>query len=140
VSVYDQGGANEASNLADYGRLYNWYAVNTGNLCPSGWHVPTDAEWTTLTDGLGGTSAGDSLKSSSPAWDGTNSSGFSALAGGYRYNDGYFYGEGDGGFFWSSSPNEQTTAWSRRLSSGSAGVLQDGGNLQNGFSVRCVRD
>ena len=59
---------------------------NTGNLCPTGWHVPTDAEYTTLTDGLGGPSvAGDAMKSSasdSPAWDGTNSSGFSALAGG----------------------------------------------------------
>ena len=70
----------------DYGRLYNWYAVNTGNLCPTGWHVPTDEEYTTLTDGLGGTSvAGDAMKSSasdSPAWNGTNSSGFSGLAGG----------------------------------------------------------
>ena len=82
---------NYASNVATYGRLYNWYAVNTGNLCPSGWHVPTDLEYTTLTDGLGGASvAGGAMKSStsdSPAWDGTNSSGFSGLAGGYRnYN------------------------------------------------------
>ena len=140
VAVYDN---DEATYLADYGRLYNWYAVNTGNLCPSGWHVPTDAEWTTLTDGLGGTSAGDALKSSfsdSPAWDGTNSSGFYALAGGYLNGNGFFNDEGDYGYFWSSSPNEPTTAWSRRLSSGSAGVLQNGGNLRNGYSVRCVRD
>ena len=79
---------NYASNVATYGRLYNWYAVNTGNLCPSGWHVPTDLEYTTLTDFLGGASvAGGAMKSSasdSPSWDGTNTSGFSGLAGGYR--------------------------------------------------------
>ena len=56
---------NYASNVATYGRLYNWYAVNTGNLCPSGWHVPTDLEYTTLTDFLGGASvAGGAMKSS----------------------------------------------------------------------------
>ena len=80
VTVYDEGGANAVANLSTYGRLYNWYAVNTGNLCPTGWHVPTDEEYTTLIDGLGGTSvAGDAMKSSgldSPAWNGTNSSGF----------------------------------------------------------------
>ena len=54
VTVYDEGGANAVANLSTYGRLYNWYAVNTGNLCPTGWHVPTDEEYTTLTDGLGG--------------------------------------------------------------------------------------
>ena len=105
VTVYDEGGANEASNLADYGRLYNWHAVNTGNLCPSGWHVPTDAEWTTLEMALGmseseanstgyrGTDQGTQMKSSpsdNPAWDGTNTSGFSALAGGYRNYNGNF--------------------------------------------------
>ena len=81
--------ANDASNLTDYGRLYNWFAVDDARgLCPSGWHVPTDVEYTTLTDGLGGTSvAGGKMKSSpedSPAWNGTNTSGFSGLAGGYR--------------------------------------------------------
>ena len=95
VTVYDEGGANAVANLSTYGRLYNWYAVNTGNLCPTGWHVPTDEEYTTLTDGLGGpTVAGDAMKSSasdSPAWNGTNSSGFSGLAGGYRNYNGDFY-------------------------------------------------
>ena len=72
--------------------------METGNLCPTGWHVPTDAEYTTLTDGLGDpTVAGDAMKSSesdSPAWDGTNSSGFSGLAGGVRGSDGGFDDEG----------------------------------------------
>jgi uncharacterized protein (TIGR02145 family) len=141
VTVYDEGGANEASNLADYGRLYNWYAVNTGNLCPSGWHVPTDAEWTTLTNGLG--FPGDALKSApsdTPAWDGTNSSGFSGLAGGYRYFNGNFDYEGDGGGFWSSSSFVDTFAWSRQLDSGYTGVNKNFNDQRFGFSVRCVLD
>jgi uncharacterized protein (TIGR02145 family) len=143
VTVYDEGGANEASNLADYGRLYNWHAVNTGNLCPSGWHVPTDAEWTTLTDGLGGeTVAGDALKASasdSPAWDGTNTSGFSALASGHRWFNGDFVGE-TYAFFWSSSPDGSSRAWFRRLKSGYTEVRRNDYGQQNGFSVRCVLD
>jgi len=143
-TVYDQGGANEATNLAAYGRLYNWYAVNTGKLCPSGWHVPTDAEWTTLVDTLGGTSvAGTKLKVSSsntPAWDGTNSSGFSALPGGARSADiGYFSSQGYDGFWWSSSPNGPS-AWFRALYSGYSGVDRDYYDARSGFSVRCVRD
>ncbi|MFZ8835965.1 MAG: FISUMP domain-containing protein, partial [Flavobacteriales bacterium] len=143
VTVYDEGGANEASNLADYGRLYNWYAVETGNLCPSGWHVPTDAEWTTLTDGFGGEStAGNALKSASsdsPAWDGTNSSGFSALAGGDRSSNGSFNVVGNYGYFWSASPNG-ALAWNRLLLSGYTGVSRNYNNRRNGFSVRCVLD
>ena len=144
VTVYDEGGANEASNLADYGRLYNWHAVNTGNLCPTGWHVPTDAEWRTLTDGFGGAAAaGNALKSASsdsPAWDGTNSSGFSALAGGYRNSLGGYDGEGDRGFFWSSSPLGTNQAFSRSLDSGSSGVLRIPGELPSAYSIRCVLD
>jgi uncharacterized protein (TIGR02145 family) len=138
VTVYDE---DAASNLADYGRLYNWHAVNTGNLCPSGWHVPTDTEWTTLTAGLGG-GAGAALKSAvsdTPEWDGTNSSGFSALAGGTRNLNGYFGNEGNFGYFWSSSP-EGTKAWYRELGSGNAGVYRDTDTPRRGFSVRCVRD
>jgi uncharacterized protein (TIGR02145 family) len=139
VAVYDN---DEATYLADYGRLYNWHAVNTDKLCPSGWHVPTDTEWTTLTDGLGG-NPGDALKASasdSPAWDGTNSSGFSGLAGGYRDGNGGFNDGGSNGYFWSSSPSG-ANAWYRTLFSGFTGVLRvNNGNLRNGFSVRCVLD
>ena len=144
VTVYDEGGANAVANLSTYGRLYNWYAVNTGNLCPTGWHVPTDGEWTTLTDGLGGLSvAGDAMKSStsdSPAWDGTNSSGFSGLAGGYRSSSsGVFYYGGTNGYFWSASA-DGTNAWTRILSGGSTEVNRYSLNRRSGFSVRCVRD
>nr|AOE13987.1 conserved hypothetical protein [uncultured bacterium] len=140
VTVYDEGGANAVANLSTYGRLYNWYAVNTGNLCPSGWHVPTDGEYTTLTDGLGGTSvAGEKMKSSAPAWDGTNSSGFSGLAGGYRFIGGSFLGEGDDGYFWSASAGG-TNAWYRELSGGRTEVDRNFSYQRNGYSVRCVRD
>ena len=143
VSVYDEGGANEASNLADFGRLYNWYAVNTGNLCPSDWHVPTTAEWNTLTDGLGGSSlAGNALKSSetdTPDWDGTNSSGFSALAGGSRLFNGNPYNGGEYGYFWSSSLNG-TNAEQVSLRNSYAEVSQSSSDQRTGFSVRCVLD
>jgi uncharacterized protein (TIGR02145 family) len=137
VAVYNDG----ATYLADYGRLYNWYAVNTGKLCPSGWHVPTDGEWTTLTDGLGG-DPGDALKASasdSPAWDGTNTSGFSALAGGYLDYDGPSYDVGDYGYFWSSY-QDGTDAYELVLSSGDAGVSLISDDPRYGLSVRCVLD
>ena len=151
VAVYGEGSSfcfnepcDEVVNLQDYGRLYNWYAVDDARgLCPSGWHVPTDDEFTVLTDILGGTQyAGEAMKSSptdSPAWDGTNSSGFSGLAGGYRVNDGVFDDEGDYGYFWSASATG-ADAWRRRLDGGSAGVYRGGSDLRTGFSVRCVRD
>ena len=128
--------------LADYGRLYNWYAVNTGNLCPTGWHVPTDAEYTTLTDGLGGTTvAGDAMKSSasdSPAWNGTNSSGFSGLAGGVRGSDGDF-DDGRRQRLFLVGFGRRTFACGRILN---GGTLQSIGAAQPTvrFSVRCVRD
>ena len=138
VTVYDN---DEATYLADYGRLYNWFAVNTGNLCPSGWHVPTNAEWTTLTDGLGGLlNAADALRSSfsdTPAWDGTNSSGFSAVAAGYRTEVGYFNYHIDEGHFWSSSP-VYTTALARLLGYGNTEMISP--SQQSGLSVRCVLD
>ena len=136
--------ANDASNLTDYGRLYNWFAVDDARgLCPSGWHVPTDQEYTTLIDGLGGTSvAGGKMKSSpedSPAWNGTNTSGFSGLAGGYRYDNGGFNGGGNFGYFWSASAYG-ALAWSRRLSGGNTGADRYNNLQRSGFSVRCVRD
>jgi len=146
---------NDASNLADYGRWYNWYAVDDARgLCPTGWHVPTDGEFMTLEMELGmsesqanstgwrGTDQGTQMKSSpsdDPSWDGTNTSGFSALAGGFRSNDGDFGNEGDYGYFWSSSPIG-TYAWYRLLGSGNAVVYRNAYNQRLGYSVRCVRD
>jgi uncharacterized protein (TIGR02145 family) len=139
------------ANLATYGRLYNWYAVNDSRgLCPSGFHVPSDGEWMTLEMALGmtssqanstgwrGTDQGTQMKTSS--WRGTNSSGFSALPGGFRsYGSGNFSGQGTNGYWWSSSPNG-TNAWLRNLSSGDSNVGRYYNYGRSGFSVRCVRD
>jgi uncharacterized protein (TIGR02145 family) len=131
---------NDASSLATYGRLYNWFAVKDARgLCPSGFHVPTDEEWKELEGTLGGTSAaGAAMKTTS--WGGTNSSGFSALPGGCRSSDdGNFYEQGDYGSWWSSSPSG-TGAWYRNLYSGYSNVYRYYDYSRFGFSVRCVRD
>jgi uncharacterized protein (TIGR02145 family) len=136
----------DVSSLTTYGRLYNFYAVaDPRGLCPTGYHVPSDDEWSTLTNFLGGDYVADALKSSPtdvPAWDGTNSSGFSALPGGYRasYN-GFFDYLGGYGSWWSSSPSG-SGAWFRGLYSGYSAVFRDGSEfyVRHGFSVRCVRD
>jgi len=136
---------NDPANLETYGRLYNWYAVtNARGLCPVGFHVPTDNEWTVLENALGGSSvAGTALKSSasdSPPWDGSNSSGFSAVPGGFRdFSSSYFSYLGSGGYWWSSSPNVWN-AWNRNLYSGYSYVARDYDSVRYGFSVRCVRD
>jgi uncharacterized protein (TIGR02145 family) len=137
---------NDASNLTDYGRLYNWYAVDDARgLCPSGWHVPTDDEFTLLTDILRGIQyAGEAMKSSptdSPSWNGTNTSGFSGLAGGSRNDVGDFYSGGDYGFFWSASSVSAngTNAWFRVLDGGNTEVNRNNYYQRSGFSVRCVR-
>jgi uncharacterized protein (TIGR02145 family) len=150
-AVYD-GSSDEVANLATYGRLYNWYAVNDSRgLCPSGYHVPSDAEWMTLEMALGmtssqanstgwrGTDQGTQMKT--PLWGGTNFSGFSALPGGYRnYLYSYFGSQGNNGHWWSSSPNG-ANAWYRDLFSGYSNVSRYGDfSTRNGFSVRCVRD
>ena len=125
--------------------LYNWYAVNDARgLCPTGFHVPTDGEWTELTDALGGEEvAGGKMKSSpsdTPPWNGSNSSGFSALPGGGRDSlSGYFYYEGYYGNWWSSSANGSNDAWSRYLYSDSDYVYRDYDYRRNGFSVRCLK-
>ena len=140
---------DEAQSLAAYGRLYNWYAVDDARgLCPAGWHVPTDGEWTALetylgTNGHSGTE-GTALRSTS-GWDnggnGTDNFGFSALPGGYRddfYGD--FYIAVSNGYWWSSSPVGANAAWFRRLNYALPGVLRSNGSPRFGFSVRCLRD
>ena len=147
--------ANDASNLADYGRLYNSYAVDDARgLCPSGWHVPTDEEFMTLEMELGmsesevtgtgwrGTDQGAQMKTIygwNEAGNGTNSSGFSCLPGGYRYINGEFSDEGIFGSFWSSSLGN-SLAWTRDLNHGFSGIYRNENNLVYGFSVRCLKD
>lgn len=131
--------------IATYGRLYNWYAVNTGKLAPKGWHVPTDTEWTTLTDYLGGESiAGGKLKETgtthwiSPNTSATNESGFTALPCGYRSSNGTF--NGIDGYWWSSTEGSTVDAYERNVFYDDIGVFSYYFNKGSGSSVRCVRD
>ena len=141
---------NETANGTTYGKLYNGFAVKDARgLAPKGYHIPTDAEWTILTDNLGD-EAGTKMKSTSgwddDGYDGTNSSGFAGLPGGWRYKDGVFNWIGGYGYWWSSSEFNTTSAWIRQM----AATNGDGGPDENvyrlnldkhsGFSVRCLKD
>ena len=135
---------NDPKNGDKYGKLYNWYAVkDTRGLAPEGWHVPSDAEWTVLSTFLGGKDvAGKKMKSTS-GWNdngnGTNSSGFSGLPGGYRYFYGNFASVSNNGSWWSASEDDATDAWSRGLYYYSYLVRKNYAK-KHGFSVRCVKD
>ena len=140
---------NDPANVATYGRLYNWYAVDDSrNLAPEGWHVPTDAEWQTLVDYLGGASvAGGKMKEAGtthwnpPNAGATNESGFTALPGGFRSGD-FFDAMGNVAYFWSSTEYEYDSSrvLSRYLNYISSQVGLEFNYKQAGFSVRCVRD
>jgi uncharacterized protein (TIGR02145 family) len=136
---------NDPANGTKYGKLYNRYAVNDPRgLAPRGWHVPSDAEWTTLTNYLGGEDvAGDKMKASK-GWEnngnGTNSSGFTGLPGGFRSFNGIFLSLGSNGFWWSSSEDYTATAWDRFLNYSNSNVGRNTNDKEDGFSVRCLRD
>jgi uncharacterized protein (TIGR02145 family) len=131
---------NDIANKDIYGALYNWYTVKTNKLCPSGWHVPSDAEWTVLTTYLGGASAGGKLKETgtthwlTPNAGATNETGFTALPGGYRYNGGTFGNIGILGDWWSST---ETYTRAMHFDGADVGMLYSQGA---GFSVRCLKD
>jgi uncharacterized protein (TIGR02145 family) len=144
---------NDVSNNAIYGKLYNWYTTLGDTLCPTGWGVPTDAEWTILTTYLGGESvAGGKMKSvgtaywNTPNTGATNESGFSALPGGYRNNfGGSFSGSFSNiridAFFWSATENVSSHAWLRNLFNDYGDVDRNHDfNKSVGASVRCLRD
>ena len=144
VAVYGEGSEGATANLAAFGRLYNWYAVSDPRgVCPNGWHVPTDADFSELVEFLGGSLVAalpmKSSPSDEPAWDGTNASGFSGLAGGSRTIGGEFNAVDSFGYHWSVT-STGTAAWSRRMSSGNAGVSRLSSSLRLGLSVRCVQN
>ena len=136
---------NDPANGIKYGKLYNWYAVaDPRGLCPAGWHVPSDVEWTQLSNTLGGdNNAGSKMKSAS-GWDqggnGANSSGFSGLPGGYRYSNGTYDFIGFYGYWWSSKRRSAASAWLSALYYASGNVYRGKRTKRDGFSVRCVRD
>ncbi|MFN4854882.1 MAG: FISUMP domain-containing protein, partial [Bacteroidota bacterium] len=139
---------DSATYACPYGRLYNWYAVtSSNNVCPAGWHVPSDAEWTTLTTFLGGQNvAGGTMKSTdtqywqSPNAAADNSSGVSGLPGGTRNFDGTFGIIGLIGYWWSSTESTPDHAWTRTLVYNFGLVSMNFYEKTNGFSVRCLRD
>ncbi len=155
---------NDISWKNSYGALYNWHTtVDANGLCPIGWHMPTNDEWTTLTDFIGGTSQpyGNKLKScrqvysplgggcnttEHPRWNehnthyGTDNYGFSGLPGGYRKTNGSFYSIGIYGFWWSSTEDSSGDAWYLGLGYlyGDVGVIHY--KKRRGRSVRCLKD
>jgi uncharacterized protein (TIGR02145 family) len=141
-SIYN----NTGSNNTTYGKIYNGFAVvDNRGLCPTGWHVPTDAEWTLLENFLGGsTVAGGKLKAlttwNSPNTSATNSSGWTGLGGGYRTSVGNFFSQGNFGYWWSSSFDISNNGQYRRLDYNNAVVTHNSVNKQYGFSVRCLHD
>ncbi|MCX6309132.1 MAG: fibrobacter succinogenes major paralogous domain-containing protein, partial [Bacteroidia bacterium] len=154
---------DDVANYKKYGALYNWYTVNTGKLAPTGWHIPTQADWTTLENFLianannyNRTTAGNRIAKSLAAtsyWNsdsGTgaigndmvknNKSGFAALPGGYRLNSGTFYLIGYYGYWWSSTESTITNAWFRHLNYNSYSLYRNNFTKSHGFSVRCIKD
>lgn len=149
---------NDATTFKNkYGALYNWYTVNTAKLAPKGWHIPTDTEWTTLTDYVT-TNLGYSLNvakalAATTDWNTNsttggvgnnltlnNSTGFSALPCGDRVSDGTFYNHGDGGYWWCSTELDTGYAWLRYMTYFESSVLRSSGDKRAGVSVRCIRD
>jgi uncharacterized protein (TIGR02145 family) len=146
------------SNCALYGGLYQWdemmqYVTNPGTqgICPTGWHLPTNADWTTLTSFLGGeTAGGGKMKTTGTIEEGTgfwrdpntgatNGSGFTALPGGYRWLYQFFYYVSNCALFWSST-NSQSKAWMRRLIWNEVRVERTVLEKIYGLSVRCIRN
>ena len=140
---------NISSNSANYGRLYNWYAIsNSHNIAPTGFHVPTVAEWKILIDYVGGANvAGSSLKETGTMhWrtnkGATNSSGFTALPSGGRDKDGKFYDLGQLGTWWTATEAPIGLAWvaGGLYNSNDSRVGTDDGPEGDGWPVRCLRD
>lgn len=134
---------NDASHKSSYGALYNWYAVNTGKLAPTGWHVPTLAEFELLRNYLGGLSVGEPkmMETGTTHWTVTsgwvtNSSGFTALPAGSRWSS--FSGMGSSTSWWTSMTNGSSSAWYKLLTNYM--MTSNSAIKSYGMSVRCVKD
>jgi uncharacterized protein (TIGR02145 family) len=135
---------NTTENNVTYGKLYNWYAINTGKLVPTGWHVPSSAEWETLTTYLA-TDAGGKMKANSALWvipsvGADNTSGFTGLPGGYRNNTGVYGSVGYGGFWWASTQRNTAQSSSFRLEHANTTAFISWANKTSGFAIRCIKD
>ena len=148
--------ADDDGNLDLYGRLYNGYAMADARaLCPTNWHVPSDTDWGVLELELGldesellligerGDDQGTQLKASTsdtPSWDGTNTSGFSAVANGYRHNHGYYQHLNFNSHYWSQTPSEEGIFYIRVLQNSVDGIYRLTRVTNSGYTVRCVAD
>ena len=122
---------DESANGNIYGALYNWYALDTGKLCPSGWHVPSDDEWGILTAYLGGEAiAGGKMKES----------GFTALPSGFRGKAGFISASDVAALFWTSTAFDGDSAWAYYVQVDSIVAGRNNGGKYHGFSVRCMKD
>ena len=137
---------NDENNVSKYGYLYSWETAK--KVCPSAWHLPSDAEWTTLTAYLGGEEVGGKKLKSSSAWAiegltnyATNMSGFNALPAGYRLsNNNSFFNINLSSNLWTSTPLHSKYAWCYNLSGYTGNVNHVGFDRTHGFSVRCIQD
>lgn len=140
-----------STNGNQFGMLYNWHAVaDARGLAPEGCHIPTDDEWTVLSDALGGEPVAGAAVKSVSGWadvdpetngNGTNSSGFNALPGGYRGHESSFYGMNTLAVYWSCTEYLTYSVRTRVLSHDNDYLYRDGGmNKHYGFAVRCVKD
>jgi uncharacterized protein (TIGR02145 family) len=146
---YQWSYSGDDANAIIYGKLYTWYAItDSRKVCPTGWHIPTDSDWTTMESTLGGfLIAGSELKESGNShWvspynvDATNESCFKALPGGYRNASGGFFYLGNYGYWWSSTEGDINNAWIRTLFVQSGQISKEGFLKMNGASVRCIKD
>jgi uncharacterized protein (TIGR02145 family) len=142
---------NDSSHAEEFGALYNYYTIETGKLCPNGWHVPTDEDWIALESHLDGAAvAGGAMKEmgldhwKTPNTQASNESGFTALPGGYRSYTGTFNLIRINGYWWSSSERSwygsTNTVIYRNLKYDGPDVYRHVAEKANGFSVRCVKN
>lgn len=138
---------NNSNNGARYGKLYNWYAVNDSRgLAPKGWVLPTEENWSRLTDYLGGNNAGKRMKSidlwsdnGAESGNGTNKSGFSGFPGGYRFSSGTFSDIGANGNWWSATEYGSKYAWYLLLNYFTDSADKNFIDKKIGYSVRCIK-
>lgn len=139
---------NSPANIITYGKLYNWYSVDDARgLAPAGWHVPTDADWITLSLSLGGddVSGGKMKEPGLIHWlssniDATNSSGLTSLPGGIRNALGDFSLMGSYCYWWTSTQRDAIAAWNRHIGNGLGSIFRSSYSKATGYSVRCVKD